>query len=99
MTDSAHTLAVVWSATAQKAFFATLEKIENEDAGTTRLIIQRVDKSISLIAAQPSLGTFTAMTGVRRYAIPNTGHMINYRVAHGELRILRWYRQRQHTLK
>jgi plasmid stabilization system protein ParE len=84
-----HSLAVVWSASAQKTFFASLEKIENEDAGTARLIIQRVDKSISLIAAQPNLGTFTSMTGVRRYAIPNTGHTINYRVAHGELRILR----------
>lgn len=96
MTDSVHSLAIVWSSSAQKAFFATLERIENEDAGTARLIIQRVDKSITLIAAQPSLGTFTAMTGVRRYAIPNTGHTINYRVAHGELRIVRWYRQRQH---
>lgn len=91
-----HSLAVVWSVSAQKAFFATLEKIENEDPGTARLVIQRVDKSITLIAAQPNIGTITAMTGVRRYAIPNTGHTINYRVAHGELRILRWYRQRQH---
>jgi plasmid stabilization system protein ParE len=94
--DSVHSLAVVWSASAQKAFFSTLEKIENEDVGTARLIIQRVDKSITLITAQPSIGTFTAMTGVRRYAIPNTGHAINYRVVHGELRILRWFRQRQH---
>lgn len=99
MGDSVQSLTVVWSASAQSAFFTTLEKIDNEDAGTARLIIQRVDKSITLIAAQPSLGTFTAMTGVRRYAIPNTGHTINYRVAYGELRILRWYRQRQHILK
>ncbi|WP_395008082.1 hypothetical protein [Undibacterium sp.] len=96
MADSVHSLAVVWSASAQRAFFSTLEKIENEDAGTARLVIRRVDKSITLITAQPNIGTFTAMTGVRRYAIPNTGHTINYRVAHGELRILRWYRQRQH---
>lgn len=99
MNDSVHPLTIVWSASAQRAFFATLEKIDNEDAGTARLIIQRVDKSITLLSIQPSLGTFTAMTGVRRYAIPNTGHTINYRVAHGELRVLRWYRQRQHTLK
>lgn len=98
MTGSAHTLAIVWSASAQEAFLASLEKIENEDVGTARLIIQRVDKSLSLIAAQPSIGTFTAMTGVRRYAIPKMGHTINYRIAHGELRILRWYRQRQHSL-
>lgn len=67
-----------------KPFFATLEKIDNEDAPTACLIIQRVDKSISLITIQPSLCTFTAMTGVRRYAIPNTGHTIIYRVVHGE---------------
>lgn len=89
MSDFAHSLTVVWSVSAQRAFFATLEIIENEDAGMARLLIQRVDKSISLIATQPSLGTFKAMTGVWRYAIPYTGHMINYRVAHGEIRILR----------
>jgi plasmid stabilization system protein ParE len=99
VSNSLHLLVIVWSASAQKAFFTSLEKIENEDTGTARMIIQRVDKSLTLIAAQPNLGTFTAMTGVRRYAIPNTGHTINYRVAHGELRISRWYRQRQHVLK
>nr|WP_315484527.1 hypothetical protein [uncultured Undibacterium sp.] len=61
MADSVHSLAVVWSASAQKSFFATLEKIESEDVGTAGLAIQRDDKSISLIAAQPSLGAFTSM--------------------------------------
>jgi hypothetical protein len=90
-------LEIVWAFSAQKAFLASLHRIENEDKGTANLIVKRVDKSLSLLATQPSLGTFTAMTGVRRYAIPNTGHSINYRVTHCELRVLRWYRQRQHS--
>lgn len=95
MSDSIHELSIVWSASAEKAFLETLERIQSEDAAAARLVLQRVDKSISLLALQPSMGTFTAMPGVRRYAIPQTGHSVNYRIAHGELRILRWYRQRQ----
>lgn len=96
MSESIHDLSIIWAASAQKAFLETLERIENEDLGTARLVLQRVEKSFSLLAIQPGMGTFTAMPGVRRYAIPHTGHTVNYRVAHGELRILRWYRQRQH---
>lgn len=95
MSESIHELSIIWSVSAEKAFLETLERIQSEDAGTARLVLQRVDKSISLLAVQPGMGTFTAMPGVRRYAIPQTGHTINYRIAHGELRILRWYRQRQ----
>lgn len=95
MSESPYELSIIWSASAQKAFLDTLERIENEDIGTARLVLQRVEKSMSLLIIQPGMGTFTAMPGVRRYAIPQTGHTVNYRVAHGELRILRWYRQRQ----
>jgi len=35
------------------------------------------------------------MPGVRRHPVPNTGHVIAYRMVKGELRILRWYRARQ----
>lgn len=95
MSESIHDLSIIWSASAQKAFLNTLERIENEDIGTARLVLQRVEKSMSLLTIQPGIGTFTAMPGVRRYAIPQTGHSINFRVMHGELRVLRWYRQRQ----
>lgn len=95
MADSVHELSIIWSSSAEKTLLNTLDRIESEDAGTARLVLQRVEKSISLLAAQPGMGTFTAMPGVRRYAIPQTGHTINYRVAYGELRIQSWYRQRQ----
>ncbi|GAC1609280.1 MAG: hypothetical protein NVS3B3_15520 [Aquirhabdus sp.] len=95
VSESTYDLSIIWSASAQKAFLDTLERIEKEDIGTARLLLQRVEKSISLLAIQPGMGTFTAMPGVRRYAIAQTGHTVNYRVVHGELRILRWYRQRQ----
>ena len=88
-------LSVRWSARAQKAFHDSLDRIVAEDPATARLVLKRVEKSIAILAQQPGIGTFTAMPGVRRYPIPQTGHTIDYRVAHGELRIQRWYRQRQ----
>ena len=93
--DSIHELSIVWIASEQKAFLEALDRIEHEDVGTAKLVLRRVDKSISLIAVQPILGAFTAMSGVRRYPIPQTGHTINYRVVHGVLMTLLWYRQRR----
>ena len=98
VSEPAFELSIVWSASAQKAFLDTLKRIESEDIGTARLVFQRVEKSMSLLTIQPGMGTFTAMPGVRRFAIPQTGHSVNYRIVHGELRILRWYRQRQRQL-
>lgn len=93
--DAPFELSVRWSDRAQKAFLDSLDRIAEEDPATARLVLKRVEKSIALIAQQPGIGTFTAMPGVRRYPIPQTGHTIDYRVVHGELRIQRWYRQRQ----
>jgi len=94
--DSPPELIVKWSVGAQKAFSDSLARIFEEDPATARVVQKRVADSISILAHQPGIGTFTAMPGVRRYPIPQTGHTIDYRVAHGELRIQRWYRQRQH---
>jgi plasmid stabilization system protein ParE len=93
--DTPPELSVRWSARAQKTFLDSLDRIFEEDPATARLVLKRVEKSIAILAQQPGIGTFTAMPGVRRYPIPQTGHAIDYRVAHGELRIQRWYRQRQ----
>lgn len=41
------------------------------------------------------LGTPMTTLNIRRFAIPKTGHTIEYRVRPGELYILRWYRQRR----
>ena len=95
VSESTFELSIIWSVSAQKAFLDTLKRIESEDIKTARLVFQRVEKSMSLLTIQPGMWTFTALPGVRRYVIPQTGPSVNYRVVHGELRILRWYRQRQ----
>jgi len=93
--DPTHAFLIRWTANANRAFLNSLAHIESEDTGAAHLVFQRVEKSILLLSIQPGMGTLTARPGVRRYAIPQTGHTINYRIVHDELRILRWYRQRQ----
>ncbi|MBB3119145.1 plasmid stabilization system protein ParE [Massilia violacea] len=70
-------------------------RIQDEDAGAAQLVMARVDRAIAALTAQPGIGTLTARPGVRRFAIPATGHAIEYRLVSGEIRILRWSRQRQ----
>jgi len=63
------------------------------------MVVARVDRSIALIQAQPGIGTPTATPGVRRHAVPNTGHVINYRVTRVAIRVQLWYRARRHMLR
>ncbi|MET3106218.1 plasmid stabilization system protein ParE [Oxalobacteraceae bacterium GrIS 2.11] len=86
---------VIWSVRAQKALISTLTHIKYEDEGTAAALLRRVENSTALLATQPGMGTSTATPGVRRYAIPHTGHTIEYRSSNGGIQILRWYRQRQ----
>jgi plasmid stabilization system protein ParE len=84
-----------WSARASAALDSTLARIAAEDPSTAEAVLNRVERSISLICVQPGLGTLTAARGVRRHPVPGTGHIINYRLVRGEIRILLWYRARQ----
>lgn len=86
-----------WSARASAALNSTLARIAAEDPPTAEAVLSRVERSVALICAQPGLGTPTATRGVRRHAIPNTGHIIAYRIVREEVRILRWYRARQNV--
>ncbi len=84
-----------WSARASAALNNTLARIAAEDPPTAEAVLSRVERSVSLISAQPALGTPTATRSVHRHPIPGTGHIITYRLVRGEIRILRWYRARQ----
>lgn len=86
-----------WLPSARAAYLETLEYVARDDPNTAELIAQRVEKSLSLIRAMPSLGTPTARPGVRRYPIPNTGHVIDYRVLRERVRVQRWYRARRNV--
>lgn len=69
-----------WLASARGAYLDTLEYIARDDEHAARQVAQRVDKSLAAIQTMPSIGTPTAAPGVRRYPIPNTGHVVNYKV-------------------
>lgn len=87
-----------WSRRAAAALESTLDHIATDDPITAEAVLARVERSLALIQSQPGIGTLTAMRGVRRHPVPNTGHIIAYRMVKGELRIFRWYRARQKAL-
>lgn len=86
-----------WLPSARTAYLETLEYVSYDDEQTSRLIAQRVEKSLAAIQAMPLIGTPTAAPGVRRYPVPNTGHVINYRITGKRIIVQRWYRARRQS--
>jgi plasmid stabilization system protein ParE len=86
-----------WSPRALAAFEKSLLYIAADDPAAAVAVITRTDHSLTLLRSHPGIGTPTARPGVRRHPIPNTGHVILYRVVKGELRVLRWFRARQNV--
>ncbi|MGE0333534.1 MAG: type II toxin-antitoxin system RelE/ParE family toxin [Ramlibacter sp.] len=92
------TLTIVWSAQARRQFLASLSHIAKEDPLAAELVFKRVEKSLRALADFPEAGRPAPVAGVRNYPVPRTGHSFDYRVVKGEIRIQRWYRQRQQPL-
>ncbi len=88
-----------WAPRALEAYLATLARIADEDPFTAQQFVERVERSLAVILSQPAIGTPAARRGERRYPIPNTGHVINYRVTRSAVRIQLWYRARQQSLR
>lgn len=86
---------VVWSLQAQNQYIATLTYIAKEDPQSAELVHKRVEKSLKLLCDSPDMGVQAPMAGVRSYAVPKTGHSFDYRLVRNQIRIQRWYRQRQ----
>ena len=89
------TLTVVWSVQARNQFAATLTYIAKEDPLTAERVHERVDKSLKLLCGSPDMGVQAPTAGVRTYAVPKTGHCFDYRLVRDQIRVQRWYRQRQ----
>ena len=89
------TLMVVWSVQARNQFVATLTYIAKEDPLAAELVHERVEKSLKLLCDSPDMGVQAPTAGVRTYAIPKTGHSFDYRLVRDQIRVQRWYRQRQ----
>jgi plasmid stabilization system protein ParE len=90
-------LQLEWAKAALAAYDATLARIAEEDSFTAEKFEARVDRSIALILANPSIGTPGSFAGRRIYAVPGTGHSFIYRVTPNLVQIVRWYRQRQNV--
>lgn len=86
-----------WSPRAWNAYAATLAFIAEDDPFAAQKVKDRVEKALAHIATYPGIGTPGVPSGVRRFPIPNTGHVINYRVTRRSIRIHAWYRARQRT--
>jgi plasmid stabilization system protein ParE len=89
------TLTVVWSVQARSQFVTALTYIAKEDPLSAELVHKRVEKSLKLICNSPDMGAQTVPAGVRTYAVPKTGHSFDYRLVGDQIRVQRWYRQRQ----
>ncbi|MBI5909411.1 MAG: type II toxin-antitoxin system RelE/ParE family toxin [Betaproteobacteria bacterium] len=85
-----------WTRRAAQAYNATLARVAEDDPLTALLMRERVERALSLIQLQPSIGTPALRRGERRFPVRNTGHVINYRVLRHAIRIVLWYRARQH---
>jgi plasmid stabilization system protein ParE len=85
-----------WTRRASEAYQATLARIAQEDPATAELVSERVERALALIQSQPGIGTPAVRRSERRFAVPNTGHVINYRVLRDAIRVVLWYRARQH---
>ena len=93
--NSSVAMSVVWSVQARNQFIATLDYIAAEDPLSAQLVQQRVEKSLGLLCASPAMGVSAPTVGVRTYAVPKTGHSFDYRLVRHQIRVQRWYRQRQ----
>jgi plasmid stabilization system protein ParE len=86
-----------WSPGALDAYLSTLARIAADDPFTAHQIAERVQQSLASILAHPYIGTPVTRRGERRYPVPGTGHVLNYRVSRDTVRIQLWYRARRHV--
>ena len=86
---------VEWALPALQSYQGTLQRIAEQDELTVALFEQRVMRALIVLASQPDLGTPGTRAGTRSFAVPKTGHTLEYRVQGDILRVTRWYRQRR----
>jgi plasmid stabilization system protein ParE len=86
-----------WTPLAASAYLATLSYIASQDPATAEAFKARVDRALAEIVEFPAIGTPAARKGERRFPVPNTGHVLNYRVFNTKIRIQRWPRARQRS--
>jgi plasmid stabilization system protein ParE len=84
-----------WAPHAGAAYHQTLAIIAAEDPAAANAVRERVNRALESIAAFPRIGTPGHRRSERIFAIPNTGHVLHYRVLARSIRVTLWYRARQ----
>ncbi|HTQ77008.1 MAG TPA: type II toxin-antitoxin system RelE/ParE family toxin [Burkholderiales bacterium] len=84
-----------WNRRALDAYVSILVRIASEDRRTAFLVEERIDRALASILAHPRIGTPGPRRGERIFAIPNTGHLIHYRILARSIRVTLWRRARQ----
>jgi hypothetical protein len=84
-----------WGRRALEAYVSTLVRIASESRQAALLVEARVDRALSSIVARPGIGTPGLRRNERVFSIPNSGHVVRYRVFSRSIRITHWYRARQ----
>ena len=90
-----HAKPLEWSRGASEAYAATLARIAEDDPLTAQQVKDRVERALQQISEFPSIGTLATPRGFRRFAVPNTGHVVIYRATRYAIRIIYWYRARR----
>jgi len=88
-----------WSPGALDAYLSTLTRIAADDPFTAPRFAERVQQSLASLLTHPHIGTPVTRRGERRYPVPGTGHVLNYRVSRDTVRIQLWYRARRHLVR
>ena len=88
-----------WAAGALDAYLSTVARIAADDPFTARQFVDRVRQTLAAIVTHPFIGTPATRRGERRFPVPGTGHVINYRVTRVAIRVQLWYRARQHLVR
>lgn len=78
-----------WLRTALNNLNREAEYIAEESPRTAELILRRIEKAVSLLAKQPSLGRPGRVYGTRELVVPKTRYIIPYRVKNNYVEILR----------
>ncbi|WP_404990945.1 type II toxin-antitoxin system RelE/ParE family toxin [Duganella sp. 3397] len=84
-----------WSSPAEAAMRKTLDHIFLQDPFAAAMVKKRLTAALDVISLQPNIGTPARTKSTRRFPIPKTGHVIEYRFAGNQVVITRWARHAQ----
>ncbi|NOX92280.1 MAG: type II toxin-antitoxin system RelE/ParE family toxin [Gammaproteobacteria bacterium] len=80
---------IKWLRKALKNLNQEAEYIARDDPQAARLMVQRIQYTVSLLIHNPALGHPGRLPGTHELVIPNTHYIVPYRVRSRQIEILR----------